>query len=318
MKYYLAVDIGGTKTKMCVFDEKHHLVKTYDTLGAGLSFDSDEDIAHLSKTANEIAGEFKISGVSANLGGKNTEQIRKIMKNAFKTENINIFRESDALAAFSFGEKFSADIVLLAGTGTIALAKDKSGNFVVSGGWGCNIGDDGSGYAIGLAAIRKAYAALDSTEALTELEKEITGENEPFKKSDSVSAFRDARDKVRARFAPLDRRAIASVCHIVEKHCDNGESDALEIMKNAGIDMAKLIVNTNNKLLPYKTSAVAVAGGLVKISRYWKDAFESYIKENSQIKEFYYDANGVIEGTIEIAKKDFEKTEGVLQCFQKD
>jgi len=312
MKYFLAVDIGGTKTKMCVFDEKNSLVKTYDTLGAGLSVDSGEDIPHLKLEAEKIANEYKISSVSVNLGGKNTEQIRKIFKNALKTENINIFRESDALAAFSFGEKFSADIVLLAGTGTIALAKDKSGNFVVSGGWGCNIGDDGSGYAIGLAAIRKAYAALDNTNELTEMEKEITGENEPFKKAESVSAFRDARDKVRAIFAPLDRRAIASVCHIVEKHCDNGESDALEIMRNAGIDMAKLIVNTYNKLLPHKTTAVAVAGGLVKISRYWKESFEAYVKQNSQISEFYYGADGVIEGTIEIAKKDFEKTEGVL------
>ena len=312
MKYYLAVDIGGTKTKMCVFDEKHSLVKTYDTLGAGLSFDSSEDIPHLSEKAKEMAKQYKIVSVSVNLGGKNTEQITNIFKTVLKTENVNVFRESDAVAAFSFGEKYKADIVLLAGTGTIALAKDNAGQYVVSGGWGANIGDDGSGYSIGLAAVRQAYAALDNTNELTEMQKEITGENEPFKKADSVSAFRDARDKVRAKFAPLDRRAIASVCHVVEKHCDNNESDALEIMKNAGLDMAKLIVNTYNKLLPYKPTAVAVAGGLVKISRYWKDAFEEYIKQNSDIKEIYYDSDGVIIGTIEIAKKDFEKTEGVL------
>ena len=310
MNYYLAADIGGTKTKMYVFDQNHNHLKTYDTLGAGFSQDSAEDIDYLAQKLGEIANEFKISSAAVNLGGKNTSQIERIFKSALKIENVYVFRESDALAAFSFGEKFSADIVLLAGTGTIAVAKDDSENFVVAGGWGANIGDDGSGYAIGLAAVRKSYAALDGLIPLTEMEKEITGLNEPFSKSGSVSDFRDARDKVRAKFAPLDRRAIASVCHIVEKYCDKGESDAREIMKNAGLDMAKLIVNTYNKLLPYKTKAVAIAGGLVKISRYWKKDFEDYIKQNTQINEFHYDSEGVILGTCEIAKKYFEKVKG--------
>lgn len=312
MRYYLAADIGGTKTKIYVFDQNHNHVKTYDTLGAGLSQDSQEDIAYLSDKLREIVDNFEISSAAVNLGGKNTSQIENIFKKALNNENIYVFRESDALAAFSFGEKFSADIVLLAGTGTIALAKDNNENYVVAGGWGANIGDDGSGYSIGLAAVRKAYAALDTTNELTEMEKEITGLNKPFSKSGSVADFRDARDSVRAKFAPLDRRAIASVCHVVEKYCDKGESDALEIMKNAGVDMAKLIVNTYNKLLPYKTSAVAVAGGLVKISRYWKEYFEEYIKQNTEINEFHYDSEGVISGTCVVAKKYFEKTEGVL------
>lgn len=313
MEHYLAADIGGTKTKMCLFDQNDELVETFDTVGAGFSEDSYSDVPHLSELILKIAKKYDVVSVSVNLGGKNTEQIGRVFRNGFNINDVNVFRESEAAAAIELGKSCEAEVVLLAGTGTIAIAFDENENYVVSGGWGANIGDDGSGYAIGLAAVRQSFAALDTDAPLTEMQKEITGCDRPFSKAKSVSAFRDARDAVRARRTPFDRRNIASVCHIVEKYCEKGENDALEIMRHAGLDMARLTVNTAKKLSPHNVNAVAVAGGLVRVNKFWKDEFEKYISQNSSIKGFNYFPDGVMLGTQKIAKKDFKKAKGVIK-----
>lgn len=310
MKHYLAADSGGSKTKFCVFDESSALIEEYSALGAGAAIDSDEDIPHISAVLNEIAEKYNIASASVNLGGKNTEQIKKIFSKCLKTDNVNVFRESDATAALALGKMKGAEVVLLAGTGAIAVATDNAGNFSLAGGWGPNISDDGSGYSIGLAAIRESLMALDGSKQLTLMQKAITGLDKPFSKQASVQTVRDARDSVRAKLSPLDRKNIASVCKTVEDFCKLGEPDALEIYKRAGEDLGRLIVETQNKLAPYKSKGVAVAGGLVKAKEFWTPYFEEYIKKNSEINEFFYEADGVMLATNEIAKIDFLKIKG--------
>ena len=54
-----------------------------------------------------------------------------------------------------------AGIVLVAGTGSIAYAQDAAGASFRAGGYGYLLGDDGSGFAIGLAAARHLARVLD-------------------------------------------------------------------------------------------------------------------------------------------------------------
>ena len=307
MKYYASVDIGGSKTKIYVFSEDNVLKEEFKTLGVGKAVDSDEDIDFLSALLKEIASKYKIETVAINLGGKNTNQIRKIFERAFEGADITVVRESDGTASIEFGKLYGSNIVLLAGTGTIAIAYDDSENYVISGGWGANIGDGGSGYSIGLAAIKSSLAALDKNEELFGFQKEITGLEKPLPKVKRVSDVRDMRDAVRAKLAPLDRGNIASFAKILEKYALKGEKEAIDIFKTAGREMAELIVDTYNKLLPFKTKSVAVSGGLVNIKSLWQKDFEDYIKAKTEITEFVYNSDGVMLGAQTIAKNNFFK-----------
>ena len=71
----------------------------------------------------------------------------------------------------------------------------------------------------------------------------------------------------------------------LEAFAKNGEKDALDILNEAGLDLAKLIEATANSLLPYKAKGLTVTGGLVNFSEYWKTAFEEYIKKNTDITD---------------------------------
>lgn len=309
MRYFLAADIGGSKTVINVYDENSVLTNSYKTEGFGLAYDSTENIPSLREMLEEIGGCYHISSVAVNLGGKNTEQIKNIFSFAFKNAKIEVFRESDGTAALKLGEEYSSEIILLAGTGTIAIAHDKDGNYIVSGGWGSDIGDDGSGYAIGLKAIRESIKALDSNNPLTPMQKRITGLSSPITVKKNISEIRDIRDSVRENIGERSRKNIASYTRVVEEFAQKGEKDALDILSDAGLDLAKLIKATAYSLFPYKATGLTVTGGLINFSEYWKTSFEKYIKENTTITDINYVKDGVILGTYLIAKENFKKGE---------
>ena len=68
----------------------------------------------------------------------------------------------DGLLAHA-GALAGAGTVICAGTGTTVLGIGASGRRVKVDGWGPVLGDRGSAYAVGLAGMRAATAALDGT-----------------------------------------------------------------------------------------------------------------------------------------------------------
>ena len=59
----------------------------------------------------------------------------------------------------------ASGVVVIAGTGSLILARTLSGRLVRAGGWGYLLGDEGSGHAIGLAAIRAVTRVIDAAES---------------------------------------------------------------------------------------------------------------------------------------------------------
>ena len=56
-------------------------------------------------------------------------------------------------------------VAVIAGTGSICLARGADGELVRSGGWGFLLGDEGSGYALGLAALRAIVRSADGCDS---------------------------------------------------------------------------------------------------------------------------------------------------------
>ncbi|HEX5700933.1 MAG TPA: BadF/BadG/BcrA/BcrD ATPase family protein [Rubrobacter sp.] len=74
--------------------------------------------------------------------------------------------------------------MVAAGTGVIALAGDRDGNFARSDGWGYVLGDDGGGYYIGrlgLASALRAHDGRGGSQALLQRAKDEFGEPESLR-----------------------------------------------------------------------------------------------------------------------------------------
>lgn len=79
---------------------------------------------------------------------------------------------SDAEVALhdAFGDR--PGLLVIAGTGSIAVGRGRTGRLERVGGWGALIGDEGSGWSIGIGALRailRAHDGRDSPTALTRI-----------------------------------------------------------------------------------------------------------------------------------------------------
>ncbi len=80
---------------------------------------------------------------------------------------------SDALVALESAFPEKPGILLIAGTGSIAHARDASGNLWRVGGFGWRLGDEGSGYALGRAAVAAAIAGHERRGPETRLTRAV-------------------------------------------------------------------------------------------------------------------------------------------------
>jgi N-acetylglucosamine kinase-like BadF-type ATPase len=75
--------------------------------------------------------------------------------------NSRVLIVNDALIALETGAPGQPGIVIISGTGSIAYGRNAAGEAARSGGWGYVLGDEGSGYWIGRAALRAVLRAAD-------------------------------------------------------------------------------------------------------------------------------------------------------------
>ncbi len=80
---------------------------------------------------------------------------------------------SDAVIALAGGTLSDVGVLAIAGTGSIYFGRDKSGKTVRVGGWGTLLGDEASGYQVGLEGLRAVVRAYDGREMNTVLGERI-------------------------------------------------------------------------------------------------------------------------------------------------
>src|SRR5258706_8049587 len=112
----------------------------------------------------------------------------------------------DMVTALAGASLTRPGVVVIAGTGSIAYGRREDGRDARAGGWGYLMGDEGSGYAIGRAALQAAAHAADGRGASTRLLEAIPAY---FK----VHTFDDVRNTIYG--ATVTRPQIAGLAAVV-------------------------------------------------------------------------------------------------------
>ena len=226
---------------------------------------------------------------------------------AFPNAEICVFRESEGVVGLELCKKYSSEVTLMAGTGAIAIASSGE-KAVICGGWGANISDSGSGYQLGLDAIRLALEEIDGTEPLSLLTRYITGVNEP-PRAMYPAEYCEFRDSVRRKLAPFDRANIASfskaVCHCASR----GDERSIELYRKVGLDLAALVLATAKKTGEGLRSVV-VNGGMVNAKEFWMESFEKRLESVYGTVKIHYLKDGIDEVMCDIAKNMIKKEKG--------
>ena len=146
-------------------------------------------------------------------------------------------------------------VMLIAGTGSIACARDSDGNLIRVGGWGSTFDDAGSGFDIGRQGVRAALRAADGRGPATRLIKTLP----------RALKVRDPREIVGLGLGPAQ---IAALAPAVIRCGRSGDAIALGIVDEAGGELAALALTVIRSLkFEDRPVSVVCAGGLLQASR---------------------------------------------------
>jgi len=166
MIHVLGIDAGGTKTVCHLADEHGALIAEARAGGANLQAAGELEVEKvLHDVMAEAIGPRELVPAAICLGIAGVDRpedstvvagiMRRIGAHA-RTVVVN-----DALVALEAGAPGAPGVVIISGTGSIAYGRNARNEGARSGGWGHVLGDEGSGYWIGRAALRAVLREAD-------------------------------------------------------------------------------------------------------------------------------------------------------------
>lgn len=177
-------------------------------------------------------------------------------------------------------------IMVLSGGGAVAYGRDASGDSLKLGGWGHLLGDEGSGYWIGLEAIKAVFRARDGMIPSTELGDHVM---ERFE----ASGERDLLNRVYS--GEVSEAEIAGLVPLTTSLADAGDEAAARIMDRAAAHLVELGVTMLERLgeLP-----IHLSGGVFRASG-MVERFERIVHESGR--------------AVEVSRPEAEPWEGIFR-----
>ncbi|MBZ5670847.1 MAG: hypothetical protein LAO04_14100 [Acidobacteriia bacterium] len=173
---------------------------------------------------------------------------------------------SDAAIALAAAVGDSPGIIVIAGTGSIAFARDDRGRLLRAGGWGIPFDDFGSGYDLGRRAVTAALQAFDGRGPRTGL-------------TERICRVLDLPDITEVVPENLDPQQIAALFPQVMEAAQRGDLVACHLCDDAARDLANLAVALLKRAGWVRRSVpVVCTGGVFRSSNRIRRAFARQLR----------------------------------------
>jgi N-acetylglucosamine kinase-like BadF-type ATPase len=300
----LGIDGGGSHT-IAVLAERAEAGRIVGRGQAGPSNIQSVGDAALQALEEAVAGAFADAGMpvgsvaAAALGLAGVDHpdsaavIRAWAKRLGLAERVSV--ENDSVLLLAAGTPEGWGLAVVAGTGSIAFARNPDGRVERAGGWGYLFGDEGSAYGLAIAGLRAVARAADGCAPATTLTSGLLsqmGLKEPLEMIDAV--YRGSWDRARlATLAPL-------VCQAAEA----GDAVAAEIVAQQARLLAQTAVAAARKAeLPMQGMPLALTGGPILNGQYYREHFLSALRALALEPEPVALVDDPVEGAIRIARE---------------
>jgi glucosamine kinase len=246
MPIFLAIDAGGTKTQCLLADSDRVLARVTAGTVKLMRVSDAEATRRLNAMLDEVASSTGVSlqqveSTCFGLAGLSSSAVRAWATSVLSSKVSGSLElcgdEEIALdAAFCGGP----GILVVSGTGSNAIGRGLDGIMHRAGGWGPILGDEGSGYWIGLEAIRSTLRARDrlgigdapSTQFLRNIERHWN-----LASTGDLIALANLRVPS-TNSAPPD---FATLAPIAARCAAQGNSVAASVLERAGEELAELV-----------------------------------------------------------------------------
>lgn len=272
MALYLGIDAGGTKTD-CAVSNGAELLGQASAGSCKLARVGPETARENLQSAMQRACQAAqarladIQHVCIGMAGASLpEAVRWAQETIHEvTANAAIHVAGDHVVAYRAAFGTSPGVLVISGTGSIAVGRNRAGETARAGGWGPNVSDEGSAYWVGREAVVAALRAFDSGSS--------NGLLQVIARTWSVAPEEVIREANAAepRFAEL-ASAIAGAA-------EKGEPAACDITDRAGKALAALGSLVIERLWPKGGIVpVALAGGVLRGSRLVRQSFKEAMR----------------------------------------
>ncbi|MBL1134059.1 MAG: hypothetical protein D8M56_01985 [Chloroflexi bacterium] len=168
------------------------------------------------------------------------------------TPNAKIRPSADQEIALVGAHGKREGILILAGTGSVAYGVNPAGQAAAVGGWGYLLGDEGSGYWLGMSALRAISQASERRAAKTTLTESVLHELNLEK----------PRDLIRWLYAQPRNAEIAQLAPLIIQQADAGDAVANCLVGEAIQHLAGHVTALRD-ILNFPDAPIAFAGGLL-------------------------------------------------------
>ena len=173
---------------------------------------------------------------------------------ASNAEPLPSLRTSPRSTGVGVEDRWDQCVTLIAGTGSIVSARNGVARDLRVGGWGYLLGDEGSGFAMGLAGLKEVCRAHDHGETLTSFHRMLLRAIGCEYPMDLIP---------RVYTVPIPRPEIAMLNRIVLDFAGR-DSVASQIVDRAAIELSELVMTAARRMsLTADRYALAMSGGML-------------------------------------------------------
>jgi N-acetylglucosamine kinase-like BadF-type ATPase len=236
----LGIDGGGTRTRVAVADAGRVLAHvecgSIKRLRVGAEV-AEENLRLALKDVFAKTGKVEIAAACVGVASASMPGVAEWITEVFKDFGVTrVEVVGDHVIALDAAFKGGAGILQIAGTGSNCIGRTADGALETAGGWSSRLGDEGSGYWIGLHSVRRALAAHDREEPCGILS--AVGKAWGVKEIDEIVNIGDGTPQPDySMLAPL-----------INELAEAGDKVAVGVLNQAAEDLATFVLLVRAKL----------------------------------------------------------------------
>jgi glucosamine kinase len=274
MSVVLGIDGGGTRTRASLVAGDRVVAHVENGSIKRLRVGAEAAEQNLRTILTELfrqAGQTTVSAATVGVASATLPGVPEWIQAVF--HDFGIVRSEvvgDEVIALDAAFRGGPGILQIAGTGSNTIGRAPDGGRECAGGWSSRLGDEGSGYWIGLHAVRRALNAYDRDEPTRVLERvgEIWG-------TPTVEALVQLGDGTPGP-------DFAALAPAIDELAEEGDTVALGVLNDAAKDLVDFVLLVRSKLKHKHTLngevPVAWIGSVIGKSRMVREGFFAGLK----------------------------------------
>lgn len=266
-KYYIVADGGGSKLQAILYDENFKIIRTSISTGVNQLFKPvDAVLENLRQVLSDLLRDDIDEVESVDLCLVCSRSLAEsVFDRDERIKRVVYHGEAELALAAAFAEN---GVVALSGTGSDVFMVSNGRRLGTVGGWGPLLGDEGSGYDIGLKTLKAAIYAQDGRGEETALLNMVMEKWKCNALWDIVSHLANNPDA---------RHEVASAARLASRAANAGDPVAIGIYEYAAMEMFHQTKTIVEKFRSEWNKTVVITGGAWKGCRVMLERFREEI-----------------------------------------